>query len=1070
MPPADPVGVPTVRKSARRQPKNSESLSEWGIYHPSGDPPPEQHIPDPELIRIGDTGMEAAGISFALASVINLHRTTNGMPEPVSPRMLYENARRYDPWSKTPHEGSSLEATLEGFHKHGVCLEEDWPYVAAEFSATSHAPMKPPPGAEEAALAIRPAAIERIQPPTVENVQAAIVELGAVLANVQGPEHWSPPGVTEFDSSSKIPRILAAALIGYTKDGFLLQYAWGESWGSVEVGGKKFPGVVLLTYHDIESRDIEAWAVRMEAPAAPSVRLAGYESDGIDRDDCLDIMRDVRAISAVLAARNVKPPVAVGLFGDWGTGKSFFMSKLQRQVEKLETVSKAADGKSAYCSNVVQIPFNAWHYLDADLWASLVSEIFAKLFEKIDTTSQRQRVEKELTEARGLFRESQMELDNARWEHQRARAAHERARRGLEAQESTISELKDQILELLGDDDELRAQVTKIADDFGIRELASSFSALQEQASGLRSNWTHLKKTLKSMLRPQGWRSRFLLFGGFLAAGLLIGWIATTVESPGEKIKPWLDAVNEWSASAVVLVTWLTAQLTRGSKLVSRAQDVFSKVEQAREKNLEQKLAPEREALDAREAEEKVAAERFKAAGERLLRLEEELRDLDPRRQMYRFIEERNRSEDYRSALGLVTLIRKDFEKLSDLLKRTEQAERDELAHEKAEGSGSSRESQDDEEAGPQAEEAPPMPVQRILLYIDDLDRCKPERVVAVLEAVHLLLAFRLFVVVVAVDPRWLRRCLEKHYPELLRTYEQVLDQDRESRLLRASTPQDYLEKIFQIPFYLRPLSESGYKSMIQDLAGDDVVVAAETDKPSLESKCQTAADGGKAGRVGTQGGWGSLPGEGRKVGGGRVHAREAIDPKQLQFKEHELENMKRLSALFHTPRAAKRFVNTYRLIRVGVSASEIEGFEGSDAASGEHRVALTLLAVVAGCPNVAPRFLKHLIDTSQKSSRIKTWERFLKDCFESPKKVPPPANATRRKTKKTAGRAPKSTPETEPQEGVTDEEWRDLGARLARVTDLNFLPPDLEPYQRWAPRVARYSFSVSLPRTEEET
>ena len=41
--------------------------------------------------------------------------------------------------------------------------------------------------------------------------------------------------------------------------------------------------------------------------------------------------------------------------------------------------------------------------------------------------------------------------------------------------------------------------------------------------------------------------------------------------------------------------------------------------------------------------------------------------------------------------------------------------------------------------------------MQRIVLYVDDLDRCPSDRVVELLEAVHLLLAFALFVVVVGV-------------------------------------------------------------------------------------------------------------------------------------------------------------------------------------------------------------------------------------------------------------------------------------------------------------------------------
>jgi KAP family P-loop domain len=50
--------------------------------------------------------------------------------------------------------------------------------------------------------------------------------------------------------------------------------------------------------------------------------------------------------------------------------------------------------------------------------------------------------------------------------------------------------------------------------------------------------------------------------------------------------------------------------------------------------------------------------------------------------------------------------------------------------------------------------------IDRFVLYIDDLDRCPPRRVVEMLDAIHLLLAVPLFVVVVAVDPRWLLRSL----------------------------------------------------------------------------------------------------------------------------------------------------------------------------------------------------------------------------------------------------------------------------------------------------------------------
>jgi hypothetical protein len=160
-----------------------------------------------------------------------------------------------------------------------------------------------------------------------------------------------------------------------------------------------------------------------------------------------------------------------------------------------------------------------------------------------------------------------------------------------------------------------------------------------------------------------------------------------------------------------------------------------------------------------------------------------------------RFIEERSRSSDYRSRLGIVSLVRRDFERLSEL-------------------------------ADPESKEhnAELMPVERIILYVDDFDRCKPERVIEVLETVHLLLAFRLFMVVVAVDPRWLRHCLERHYPDLLSVSGAPRALVAHVLPSRPATAQDYLEKIFQIPFLLQPLKDDGFRRLVHGLTAGGVV------------------------------------------------------------------------------------------------------------------------------------------------------------------------------------------------------------------------------------------------------
>jgi hypothetical protein len=109
-----------------------------------------------------------------------------------------------------------------------------------------------------------------------------------------------------------------------------------------------------------------------------------------------------------------------------------------------------------------------------------------------------------------------------------------------------------------------------------------------------------------------------------------------------------------------------------------------------------------------------------------------------------------------------------------------------------------------------------PLPrIDRIVVYIDDLDRCPPDRVVQVLEAVQLLLAVPLFVVVVAVDPRWLLRSLTVHYRELFETASAAAASQESSW---GSTPTQYLEKIFQIPFTLPPVDPTGYTTMVDAL------------------------------------------------------------------------------------------------------------------------------------------------------------------------------------------------------------------------------------------------------------
>ena len=83
-----------------------------------------------------------------------------------------------------------------------------------------------------------------------------------------------------------------------------------------------------------EFRETQGPSTQTAPPTIPSA--AGYISDSVDAEatDHLDIEREVENIAYVLTSKRVTPPLSLGLFGDWGSGKSFFMTKLEKLTGK----------------------------------------------------------------------------------------------------------------------------------------------------------------------------------------------------------------------------------------------------------------------------------------------------------------------------------------------------------------------------------------------------------------------------------------------------------------------------------------------------------------------------------------------------------------------------------------------------------------------------------------------------------------------------------------------------------------------------------------------------------------
>jgi hypothetical protein len=113
--------------------------------------------------------------------------------------------------------------------------------------------------------------------------------------------------------------------------------------------------------------------------------------------------------------------------------------------------------------------------------------------------------------------------------------------------------------------------------------------------------------------------------------------------------------------------------------------------------------------------------------------------------------------------------------------------------------------------------------------------------------AVHLLLSFPLFVVVVAVDARGCR-ALSKQYPNLLaetRTPTMraqngaAVTEPASDDLPLGASSRDYMEKIFQIPYWVRSMNPGAAERYVRSIASRDVAIAGGSVRPV--AKDQTA-------------------------------------------------------------------------------------------------------------------------------------------------------------------------------------------------------------------------------------
>ena len=205
-----------------------------------------------------DQGQEGACTGFGLAAVINLLNVRRGRSEvKVSPRMLYEMAKKHDEWPGENYSGSSCRGAIRGWHNMGVCSDKIWPYGAGngDVELTFERALDAHSSTIGAYYRLRP---------EITDYHTAINETGAVYVSANIHVGWSEPGTGEGEV---LPQICfqsksigghAFAVVGYDQNGFIVQNSWGSLWGN--------EGFALWLYKDWLSNVMDGWVFRLALP------------------------------------------------------------------------------------------------------------------------------------------------------------------------------------------------------------------------------------------------------------------------------------------------------------------------------------------------------------------------------------------------------------------------------------------------------------------------------------------------------------------------------------------------------------------------------------------------------------------------------------------------------------------------------------------------------------------------------------------------------------------------------------------------------------------------------------
>lgn len=790
-------------------------------------------------------------------------------------------------------------------------------------------------------------------------------------------------------------------------------------------------------------------------PPTPTTFIGSYTADNpfainsgvVALDDLLDIEDEAAAFARIAAATGVSPPLAIGVFGEWGAGKTYFMKRIYDHIERLKETPSEPSTPEPFHKQIVQIRFDAWHYIETNLWASLVECIFTALDRWLmehsgHDRSEADRVFDRLATAQQLKLDALEDVVSRRAERRGAELRAERARREYEQAlaESNVIQPEAYFSALLGtllDQQEVKKNLKDIGASLGIDELEDSRARLAQVLEEAKTERGRVQIIGRSALAKFGtWR---WIFG---AIAVLFGFpfLAAFLKDLAAAKFPWMHTVHDGVVGVAALLTAATGMvgtlLRGGSRALDKLDGLRKKLED-KVKDQQRAAAQAGAAMQAQDAETELKKRRQALETAERALVEADARFTDARRdfetasargRLNAFIRAKATDDKYAKHLGIIAAIRKDFAQLTSMMTDAhtaaeEQRERDRLAIETKERVeqflqwlGKTREMRltaaelrsvfallqpteaaacfdkwrpqftrhfdgaDQELLDIRADlekvATTPLPsFSRIILYIDDLDRCPTATVVEVLQAVHLLLSFPLFVVLVAVDARWVSRALSKEYPNLLVEPSPSCSEASAKTAEFGASPHDYMEKIFQIPYWVRSMTAPLAERYVRSIASRDLAAPKFVGLPpppthklptqtplraptSISAANIITSDSSSTGKPTPAPTLTSTPTPPAAVNTPSVQSIIG----GLTLTDWEVKALEGFAPFVGaTPRRAIRFVNLYRLIKTSLPPETLKNLVGEHGESRTYRALIAQLAIVTGAPQGAVRYFVQL-------------------------------------------------------------------------------------------------------------